>query len=165
MELSHLLFCSCCCQCCNSPPKFQFQSEFLWISKNKQRCPFRSFRICSIFFFLLISTINEGKIPNIRIQHYRRIKTKIEAKKFGKKKDTPTPAPRFGYYRLIVSFISEDQTKSCWRKITKYVRMVIFHYCNKKNLFSTEVKFSFAWLHISVFWVSQEESEHKIRTG
>ena len=84
--------------------------------------------VCSIFF-LLISTINEGKMPNIRIQHYRRIKTKIETKKFGKKKDTLTPAPRFGHYRLIVSFISKDQTKSCWRKITKYVRMVIFHYC------------------------------------
>ena len=43
--------------------------------------------------FLLISTINEGQMPVIRKQQYKKITTKIEAKKNGKEKRHPDPDP------------------------------------------------------------------------
>ena len=73
-----------------SPQKLQIQSEILLIRKTNKDVPFVA-SVCSIFFGL-ISTKNEGKMPNIQKQQYRRITTKIETKKFGKEK-VPRPNP------------------------------------------------------------------------
>ena len=57
-------------------------SEIILISKNKLR-----------FSERLISTVNEGQMPVIRKQQYRRITTETKTKEMGEKK-APRPRPR-----------------------------------------------------------------------
>ena len=53
-------------------------------------------------------------MPNIRIEHYRRITSKIETKKFGKKgHPTPTPTPRFGYYPFWRDTVTQTRILTC----------------------------------------------------